>query len=162
MRKMLILVMVFSLCGCAAKPVYETVTDGIWVQSAAVPGQVELELPEYAQMEVLADDSGCVYSYGSREVRVQVLPSGDTQATLATVSGYGADRLTVLASLDARKEAAWVTAGETGLQTARTAIWDDGSYHYCVSLLLPEAEGAALETEFASVARSVKICYTEP
>jgi hypothetical protein len=69
---------------------------------------------------------------------LETMASGDLDATIRSLTGYGSDRLTVIRTgyhdTD-RYDFVWSAAGESGERLGRGAILDDGTYHYCLSVL---------------------------
>lgn len=133
----------FGLCmvllsGCAAEETFETVADE-QVQSVSAPmRQVLVTLPEEAAAPVSESESGTLYQCDGYEIMLQTFPSGDLNATIQSVSGYGRSSVTVMeTNLNGWKqyEFVWASAGEQGDCLGKAAILDDGSYHYCLSAL---------------------------
>lgn len=162
MRKILIVVVLLMLTGCGVKPVYETVSDRTDdAITVSPPGTMELELPEDAAVEVMVQGNGrCVLTKWG-EVRLQTLPGGDIAATFREITGVEAAHIEHIQIPGQRYEAVWTTASEEGLLTARTAVWDDGRYHYCLTLLKPEEEGASLGADYQSICSTLSLRYTE-
>lgn len=134
---MLLLVVCAMLSGCAAEETFETVADEIW-EVAAVPRQVELELPPEAAAPASESEEGKIYICDGYEITLQTLPGGDLDESIRTVSGYGREDLTVMASQQGewkRYDLVWVCAGEEGERICRGAVLDDGSYHYVLCVL---------------------------
>ena len=161
----LALIMVM-LTGCAAEPVYETIGNA-WENAEPVgaPGQITLSFPEGTQMEAMdAEDGAKCYRYGDYEIRTETFSSGDISATLAAITGMDAGQLTVvrreLNSMDCY-ETAWSAMGEEGMVIGRTMVADDGAYHYCVSILLPEDQSNRAEAVFSQIIDSVQIQDTD-
>ena len=138
MKKLLgILLLCLLLCGCG-RQTFETLLDELPVV-ATDPGtrEVLLAFPEDAAVLTTNGTDG-IYTCGSYTISLQVLPSGDVKTTIHTLSGYDADRLTVLQSDSEgvlRYDWIWTAAGEEGDVLCRAAVLDDGNYHYslCVS-----------------------------
>ena len=69
---------------------------------------------------------------------MQTVSSGDLDATVQMLTGCARDRLTLVKTcqndLD-RYDFVWTCAGEKGDMLGRGVILDDGSYHYCMSVL---------------------------
>ena len=129
---------VLMLCGCGAEETLETVADEWMVPAMAQPREVALRLPEDLAMPVLEEDDRKMYLGEDYEIMVETLESGSLDATLRSLTGYPADRLTVIRTSqnDAdRFDFVWTAAGEQGERLGRGAILDDGDYHYCLSVL---------------------------
>lgn len=140
MMKKIGIILLFSvlLAGCAAEDTFETVADE-WVQSVAAPVRdVILPLPEEAAAPVSARDNGTLYQCDGYEIMVETLPSGDLDATLQTVTGYGREDLTVMETRSGgikRYDLVWSCMGEAGELVGRACVLDDGDYHYVLSVL---------------------------
>ena len=126
------------LSGCGAKETLETVSDTIIEPVQAAPAQISVRLPDNAVAPVLESESEQVYLCEDYEIVVETHASGDLDATIAAISGYDREQLTVMQTQQdgaARYDFVWVSAGETGDRLGRAVILDDGSYHYCMSVL---------------------------
>lgn len=138
------LLLLFCLPGCGRQDTMETVAD-VWdVPAMSAPRQILLDLPQDAAAAVLEGETGCIYMGENYEIILETLESGDLDGTLRQLSGKGKAELTVLEREQdglKRYEFVWAAAGETGEQMARCAVLDDGTYHYCLTVLYPaEAE----------------------
>lgn len=126
------------LCGCAAEETYETISDEWIVPVMAQPREVTVRLPDNAVAPVLEQDSRQLYMAEDYEIMLETHASGDLDATLQNVSGYGKEQLTILETRQedaARYDFVWTTIGEKGDRLGRGVILDDGNYHYCLSVL---------------------------
>ena len=127
------------LGGCGAKETLETVADDISVQPVlASPREISVHLPDNAVAPVLDSDSEQVYLCEDYEIVIETHASGDLNGTIAALSGFEPDQLTVMhTERDGiqRYDFVWVSAGEAGDRLGRAVILDDGSYHYCMSVL---------------------------
>ena len=140
MKKCLVLIMVMGLltAGCGAEDTFETVADDPAAQVLAQQRQIYVELPGEAASPAVESDSGRLYLCGDYEISVQTLEGGDRDATVRALTGYGQDALTML---ETQKEGlpcwefVWASAGETGDLVGRAMVIDDGSYHYCLTVL---------------------------
>ena len=100
-------------------------------------------MPEGALAPVLEQDSRQLYMAQGYEILLETLTSGDVDATIRDVSGYGKDQLTVLETRQGdtdRYDFVWTMAGEKGDRLGRAVILDDGNYHYCMSVLRDPGE----------------------
>lgn len=126
------------LMGCRAEETLETVSDEWVVPVMAQPREISVRLPEDTVLPVLEQEGRRLYMAQGYEIILETLASGDVDATVRTLCGYGKDQLTVLETRqeDAdRYEFVWTTAGEQGDRLGRAVILDDGNYHYCLSVL---------------------------
>jgi len=144
------------LAGCAAEPVWETIEDDMAEPVLAKePMEITLTLPEEAAAPVLQQEDGSrVYLTDSCEIRVETLPAGNLNGTLQELTGQDRNDLTVLSTKQdafARYDCAWTAAGEEGQQAARTAVLDDGSYHYCLTVLWDAAQTADVQNQVNQV-----------
>ena len=140
MKKMRIGVALLALCLCAcgAEETLETVSDEIVQPVAAQMQQIYLELPGEAASPAVESGADRLYQCETYDIRVQTLAGGDLNNTIRELTGYQRESLTVMHSvrdhLDCY-EFVWASAGEDGDLVGRAMILDDGSYHYCVSVL---------------------------
>ena len=126
------------LGGCRAEETLETVNDEWLLPAMAQPQEISVRLPENAVLPVLEQDDRRLYMDQGYEIMLETLSSGDLDATIRTLSGYGKEQLTVLQTSqgDAKRyEFVWSAAGENGERLGRAVILDDGNYHYCMSVL---------------------------
>ncbi len=144
------------LCGCASEQTLETVADDPAQAVAAVsPRHIDVRLPEGAVAPVL--DSTAEKRWPTTRPRLWrrsapgILMCGcrrgpwprcwtapQSRCIIETLSGHSREDLTVMqTSLDGidRYEFVWAAAGEKGDRLGRGVILDDGSYHYCLSVL---------------------------
>ena len=139
MKKLVGLILLAALLtGCTAEETLETVNDEWVVPVMAQPREISVQLPEDTVLPVLEQDARRLYMGQNYEIMLETLASGNLDATIRTLSGYGKDQLTVLQTRqeDAdRYEFVWTTAGEQGERLGRAVILDDGDYHYCMSVL---------------------------
>ena len=135
---MILLPMVLLLAGCGAEDTVETIADELLVPVMATPGHITVELPGETAMPVIENDNGRIYVCNDYEIVLQTLDGGDLEETLRVLSGLSREDLTVLETMADgvnRYEFVWAAAGETGDQTGRAVVLDDGNYHYCMSVL---------------------------
>lgn len=134
----LLMLTALLLSGCAAEETFETVADDWAAPVMAQPREISVRLPDNAVAPVLESDSEQVYLSEDYEIVIETLSSGDLNATVQSISGYGKDQLTVMETQwdgVSRYEFVWVSAGERGDRLGRAVILDDGDYHYCMSVL---------------------------
>ena len=167
MKKVLVGVLAaLMLSGCGAEPVYETIGD-VWEQTepAVNPGRMEVPLPEGAEMEVMDGNGDGAYRVGDWELWTKVLDGGDLNKTLQTLSGMDASALTVidreLQGYDCH-ETTWTVTSEDGAHVVRAGILDDGNYHYCLCVSVPEEDAGEAGEVFSQVFQSVTITNIDP
>lgn len=133
------LMLTLLLSGCGAQETLETVADDIPLQPVlAEPAQISVRLPDNAVSPVLESDSEQVYLCEDYEISIETRASGDLGGTITALTGFDPEQLTVMHTKqdDAdRYEFVWVSAGEMGERLGRGVVLDDGSYHYCMSVL---------------------------
>lgn len=135
----ILVALIALLAGCAQQQeVFETVADDLETPVMAAPRQISVRLPEDTVVPVLENDQEQVYLCDDYELILQTVSSGDLDATVQTLTGCARDRLTLVKTcqndLD-RYDFVWTCAGEKGDMLGRGVILDDGSYHYCMSVL---------------------------
>lgn len=155
-KGLLLLILPFFFWGCASEETFETVADDFVIPVMAQPREISVRLPDNAVAPVLESDAEQVYLCEDYEIILQTLESGDLNETIQTLSGYEKDQLTVMQTqMEAvsRYEFVWVSAGEKGERLGRAVILDDGSYHYCMSVLR-DAEGDTSQVVWSDVFQS--------
>lgn len=136
--KMLLILMAVLLCGCTAQETFETISDEPVQVVMARPREISVRLPDNAVAPVLESEAEQVYLSEAYELVIETVASGDLDATVRRISGYGRDQLTVMETQwddVTRYEFVWAAAGENGERLGRAVILDDGDYHYCMSVL---------------------------
>ncbi len=126
------------LSGCAAQETFETISDDLAQSVMAQPRQITVTLPDNAVAPVLDSEGEQVYLCEDYEIIVETLSAGDLEGTVAHLSGYDPAELTILQTRQGdadRYDFVWASAGENGERLGRAVILDDGSYHYCMSVL---------------------------
>ncbi len=124
------------LSGCGRMETFETVADEMLQEVMAEPKEVWVDLPEESVMPAMESEKGKLYLCGDYDVTVQTFPSGDLDATVREVSGYGIEDLTLLQTGSGelnKYEFVWTVAGEMGQEIGRATILDDGNFHYVLS-----------------------------
>ena len=140
MKKIIVgLMLTLLLSGCGAKETLETVADDIPLQPVlAQPAQISVRLPDNAVSPVLESDTEQVYLSEDYEIAIETRSSGDLSGTITALTGFAPEQLTVMHTSPEgvdRYEFVWVAAGEDGDRLGRGVVLDDGSYHYCMSVL---------------------------
>ena len=159
-RILMIGFLLFVLSGCGAQEAFETVNDVYVPQPSPEPASVEFLLPEEAAAPVFHGDAGKLYFCEGYEIMVETLESGDLNRTVATLTGFDADSLTILQTGSAqpqRYECVWTAAGEGGDQVGRMVILDDGSYHYCISFTALANDAGSLQETWQEIASSFQL-----
>jgi len=163
-RLLLSLILILALCGCSSEPEFETVTD-TWedpVQAAA--GEIQFAVPSDAALEVFEGDGACkLYLCDGYDLVMQTLDAGDLERTLRQISGYSADKLTVIETLQQtlkRFDCVWSSSGESGDQLIRTAILDDGNYHYVLMAMGDASKATTLQETWQSIFDSFTVINT--
>lgn len=139
MRKIAaIMLCTFLLCGCAAEETFETVLDELVLPVMAQPREIAVNLPDNALAPVLSGTGAQLYFSEDYEIIIETMSAGDLSGTIQAISGYEKGKLTILETKQqdiSRYEFVWVSAGEKGDRLGRAVILDDGTYHYCMSVL---------------------------
>lgn len=151
---LVVLLLGLVLSGCAAEETFETIQDEIVQTAAAQPREITVRLPDNAVSPVLESDSEQVYFCEDYQIVVETISGGDLEATVHSVSGCDQEKLTILeTSQDGAKryDFVWAAAGETGDLLGRAAILDDGSYHYCLSVLRPAEDTEKTQVVWSNV-----------
>lgn len=131
------------LCGCAARPVWETVDD---LEPAAAESACEIvvSLPEQA-VEVASRAGETLYEAGELEVMTTSFVAADLDAAVKALSGYAADRLTIIRTeRDGLPEYrfAWYSETEQGGRLYRADLRMDDMQCYAVVCSAPETDAA--------------------
>lgn len=137
-KRCFIAALALVLSGCGAQETFETVSDELVQSVSAEMRQVVVTLPQEAASPVSDSENGEVYLCGDYDIYRQTLETGDLDATVRSLSGYGREDLTIMETMqdDCRRyDFVWVSAGEIGDRVGRATILDDGNYHYCLSVL---------------------------
>lgn len=161
MKKWLVIALLaLGLSGCGSEEVMETVADEWVVPVMAQPMQIEVDLPGEAAMPVSETDSGRLYLCQDYEIALQTLSSGDLDATLRSVTGYGKEELTVLETLRSQMpcyEFTWTCAGETGDRIGQGILMDDGNYHYVMTALWDAEKTETMQLSWSEVFSSFDV-----
>ena len=148
------------LAGCAQVETAETVADVLEEPVLAAPREIRLSLPGEAVTCAIESDAGRLYLGDGYEVMVQTLSGGDLDATVRTLTGFSREDITVIqtdAQEPQRWEFAWAAAGEQGQRVGRGLILDDGTYHYCLTVL-QDAEDDDCQIIWSEVFNSFELC----
>lgn len=156
----LLLAAALLLSGCASEETFETVADEIVQSVMAQPRQIAVDLPDGAVAPVLESDSGQIYLCDDYELIVETMPAGDLSATIRSLCGYEKEELTIMQTQSddaARYDFVWATEGEKGDMLGRAVILDDGSYHYCMSVLRDAAATKTSQISWRNVFGSFQL-----
>ena len=161
MRKMVwITALLILLSGCAGQETFETVTDEMVAPVLVEARQIIVELPEDAAAPTVESENGSLYICQGYEIGIQTLEAGDLDATIRSVSGYGAEDLTlirtVVGDMD-RYDFVWACAGETGDRVGRGAVLDDGNYHYVLTVISDAEDAMQFEEVWQKMFQSFSV-----
>ncbi len=160
MKKLVVIMFaVFLLSGCAVQT-FETVDDPNDVSAMTEPATLLIDLPENAAAPAMQGDSGTLYFCGDYDIMVEVLPSGNLNTTLQTLTGFGREDLDLIHTQRcgvACYEGAWSAAGEAGDHIGRVLVLDDGKFHYCVSILAMAEDAGECMSDWNAVLDSVAL-----
>lgn len=160
MKKLLIMLCaILLLTGCAAQT-FETVDDLNDVQAMATPATLLLDLPEEAAAPAMQGSSGTLYFCGDYDIMVEIMPSGNLSNTLQILTGFQREELelmqTVRCGVDCY-EGVWSAAGEAGDHVGRVLVLDDGSFHYCVSVMAMAEDAGQCAEDWNEILESVAL-----
>ena len=145
MKKSCILMMLLTLllCGCGAEETFETVADEQVLEVLAQPREILLTLPEETLLPAMESDGRTLYFCEGFDVAVQTVPSGDLDATMRQITGFGREDLTVMQTMAGECQCydfVWTAATDFGEQVGRAKILDDGGYHYVLTATADAAD----------------------
>ena len=129
------------LCGCSPEQTFETVTDEMVLGASVQPRKILLTLPEETLLPAMETDQGMLYLCDGYDVSVQTLQSGDLDATVRQICGFGKDELTIMQTKAGDYncyEFVWTAATDLGQQVGRAMILEDTDYHYALCAVAPE------------------------
>lgn len=160
MKKMLVIFLgMLLLSGCAVQT-FETVDDQNDVQAMATPATLLLDLPEEAAAPAMQGSSGTLYFCGDYDIMVEVMPSGNLSSTLQTLTGFQREELELMQTnrcgVDCY-EGVWSAAGEAGDHVGRVLVMDDGSFHYCVSIMAMAQDAGDCAEDWNAILESVAL-----
>jgi len=147
----IIVILALLLTGCQSVPTFETLGNVYGQQEQRVQRTFSLKLPEDAAAQTVTGDTGTIYFCDGYEILVETMSAGDLNATLRTLTGFGADQLTLMETKRSDHscyECAWTSAAEAGFQVGRTKILDDGNWHYCLTVFAPADDVGALQEDW--------------
>ena len=157
----MILCLALLLTGCNAEPTFETLGN-VSAEPASSPAQqILLDLPENTQVPALqSDDSGKIYFCDGITVCVDTLAAGDLDRTLKETTGYGKESLQLFQSYVPEGKCyscAWTSTGEGQMQVCRARIIDDGSFHYVMTVTVPETQAGQLQDQVQTIMDSFRV-----
>ena len=94
--KLLLMLMMFLLCGCTASETLETIADEPIQAVMAQPREISVRLPDNAVAPVLEGETEQVYMSEDYEIVIETLSAGDLDATMRSICGYERNQLTVM------------------------------------------------------------------
>ena len=161
MKKLwILLLLVLLLSGCGAAETFENVEDVYSLQEQQMPKSITFAVPVDASSQVMEGEYGKLYFCDGYEIMVQTMESGDLNRTLHALTGYSKEDLTVMQTATAdvdRYDCVWLTAGEAGDHIGRTAILDDGTHHYCLSVIAMAHEAGSLQNSWNELFSSIQL-----
>ncbi|MCI6729177.1 MAG: hypothetical protein MR473_03255 [Clostridiales bacterium] len=135
------------LTGCAAsqEPVWETVSDNLELPVSAQTPEYDISVAvpmDAPAVEALSGDLCQVYDQedGQYELTVQTLTADSLRTLLRELTGFPQEKLAILRTEAfgmPRYDLTWISAGETGLESCRAAILDDGMHYYVLTAAVP-------------------------
>ena len=157
-----LLVVALLFCGCAGQSV-ETVMDELVLSTMTPEKEISVKLPGEAAKSVMAAEDGAeLYFCDGYVLTLQTTPSGNLERTVQTLCGYEPDKLTMLQTKTGgikRYDWTWTSAGEGSVQVGRAAVLDDGTYHYCLTVMADEASCGGLDNQWDTVFNSLELKY---
>lgn len=154
-----ILCVLMLLSGCS-EDVFETIADSDDISVMATPATVLIDLPDTAAISVMEGMSGKLYFCDGYEIMVETLNSGNLDATLKTLTGFGKEEIRSVQTMRCGVscyEGAWSSAGEAGDQIGRVMVLDDGNYHYCISMVTAAKNASDCQKEWQDILDSVSL-----
>lgn len=159
MKNLVLLLPLVLLIGCGTAE-YETVAD-VYTDHIPVAGELSVLLPQQAAATALqSHEGGEMWIFDDFVMTKSVLPGGDLQKTVKTVTGLPMEQLTLITVSGgpvAQYACAWASIGETGEVVNRAAILDDGSYHYVVALQAEADRARELSWQWDAIMASVAL-----
>ncbi len=160
-KVMCVIFAMILLTGCQQPKDFETMSDSFVQPEQPQPKEVFLQLPGDAAKAVLeAEGTGTLYLCDGYSVTLQTLPAGNLDATLREVTGYGREKIQLWEKKEgdvSRFVCVWTAAGEGGDQMGKTAILDDGDYHYVLSVMAAAEDAGELAETWQQLMDSFNI-----
>ena len=164
MRKLIVLFLLVALTGCSGNQILETVTDGNLEPVMAQARELEMELPEEAAAYTVGGEGDRVYFCDGYSVVVQTMQAGDMDRTMRQISGFSKEALSVMETRQedaVRYDFAWSSVSDEGEMVCRTAMLDDGYYHYAVTVMAEYTQAGELSKQWDDVLGSVRLSRTD-
>ena len=136
------------------------VTDEMVMPASAQPRKILLTLPEETLLPAMETDHGTLYLCDGYDVATQTMESGDLDATVRTISGFGMEELTIMqtkADDYTCYEFVWTAATDLGQQVGRAMILEDADYHYAICAVAPEKDAEEYQQIWNGIFDSVTI-----
>ena len=124
-----------------------------------------VDLPGDVLAPVLKTEGEQVYLCQDYENIIETRSAGDLPATVEAISGFSPDEVTMVTSTQEnqeRHEFVWACVGEAGDRIGRAVILDDGSYHYCMSVLRDAKSQKVSQISWDDVFSSFRIAQETP
>jgi len=140
-KQCLMMALVLLLCGCSTEQTFEMVTDELVLNASVQPREILLTLPEETLLPAMETNQGTLYLCDGYDISVQTLQSGDLDATVRQISGFGREELTIMQTKAGDYtcyEFVWTAATDLGQQVGRAMILEDTDYHYTLCAVAPE------------------------
>jgi len=140
-KQRLMMALVLLLCGCSTEQTFEMVTDELVLNASVQPREILLTLPEETLLPAMETNQGTLYLCDGYDISVQTLQSGDLDATVRQISGFGREELTIMQTKAGDYtcyEFVWTAATDLGQQVGRAMILEDTDYHYTLCAVAPE------------------------
>ena len=154
------------LSGCTVAGEFESVMDVLPVAELRPAGSIKISLPEEATLAVFENlMEGKIYLCEGYEITVQTLKGGDLAKTLQEITGFSKERLTVMETVQGqlkRYDCAWSAMGETEDQIGKTAIFDDGYWHYVVTVMTDASKAENLQETWQEIFKSISVSHIGP
>ena len=158
--------MLILLGGCVFAGEYESVMDVLPVAEIKPAGSIKISLPDEAALAVFENlMEGKIYLCDGYEITVQTLKGGDLAKTLQEITGFSKERLTVVETIQSelkRYDCVWSAMGETETQIGKTAILDDGNWHYVVTVMADASKAEELQKTWQELFKSISVSHIAP
>ena len=166
--KKLLLIVLFCLClaGCS-RTVWESVEDAEAAETASWQDEtylIQLGLPDGVS---LLEERDNWKLYGTKNEELEIMTgkflASDLDNAVQTLSGFGADRLTILEKTKfdlPEYQFAWVTQTDGGCRVCRASLVMDGTDCYAIVCSRPE-EDSDYDRQIRQVFSTFGLCIDE-